>query len=175
MIYHRSCIDIRFEKHKYLDIITWVSIYMHHTSSTIVSSDGVNLQKPLLGISHIDGHLHSYERPIYPLSPVSYWPPSPVSYWPTKPSFVLAHQAQFCTGPPSPVSYWPPSPIPYWPIKLSFVLAHQAQFCLAHQVQFRLAQQAQFRTGPPSPISYWPNKPSSVLVHQAQIRIGLQS
>ena len=82
MIYHRSCIDSRFEKHKYLDIITWVSIFMHHTSSTIVSSEGVDLQKPLLGISQIKDHL---QRPIYPLSPVSYWPPSPVPYWPIKP------------------------------------------------------------------------------------------
>jgi len=67
---------------------------MHHTSSTIVSSEGVDLQKSLLGISQINGHLHSYERSICP--------PSLVSYWPTKPSSVLAHQAQFCTGPPSP-------------------------------------------------------------------------
>ncbi|QCD90277.1 hypothetical protein DEO72_LG4g1232 [Vigna unguiculata] len=82
---------------------------MHHTSSTIVSFEGVDLQKPLLGISQIDGHLHSYERPICPPSPVPYWPPSPISYWPTKPSF---------TWPPSPTLYWPPSPVPYWPTKL---------------------------------------------------------
>ena len=93
----------------------------------------------------IEDHL---QRPIYPLSPVSYWP--------TKPSYVLAHQAQFCTGSSSPILSSPPSLVSYWPTMSSSVLA----------------QQVQFRTGPPSPISYWPNKPSSVLVHQAQICTG---
>jgi len=98
-----------------------------------------SIYKNHLEFSQIKDHL---QRPIYPLSPVSYWPPSPVSYWLTKPSFVLANQAQFCfahqaqfcfahqaqfrTGPPSPVSYWSTKP----------------KFVLLHQVQFRIGPQS---------------------------------
>jgi len=107
MIYHRSCIDTRFKKHKYLDIITWVSIFMHHTSSTIVSSEGINLQKS------------SWD-----------WGSSSKTYISSKPSFTLAHQAQFRTSPPSPVLFGPSPALP--------------------------GHQAQLRTGPPSPVSHWP-------------------
>jgi len=124
MIYHYSCIDTRFEKQK-----PWhheqANIFMHHTSSTIVSSEGINLQKSSWDFSN--------------------WGSSSKTYISSKPSFVLAHQAefrtspsspilsgpptQFRTGPPSLVSYWPlslvlsgpPSPVPYWPIKPNFV------------------------------------------------------
>jgi len=98
-----------------------------------------SIYKNHLEFSQIKDHL---QRPIYPLSPVSYWP--------AKPSFVLAHQAQFRTGPPSPVLSGPSSPVSYWPP--SPVLS-----------------------GPPSPVSYWSTKTKSVLLHQVQFRIGPQS
>jgi len=116
---------------------------MHHTSSTIVSSEGINLQNHLK-FSQIKDHL---QRPIYPLSLVSYWPTKPSFVLALQAQFCLAHQAQFRTSHQAQFRIGPSSPISYWPNKHSFVLVRQAQF----------------RTGPPSPNLYWPTKSSFVL------------
>ena len=137
MIYHRSCIDTRFEKQK-----PWhheqANIFMHYTSSTIVSSEGINLQKPSWDFSNWGSSSKTYISS----KPSSVVPIKPSFVLPTKPSFVLVHQAHFCLahqaqfrigppspvlfGPPSLVLFGPPSPVSYWPIKPSFILAHQA-------------------------------------------------
>jgi len=191
MSYHHAVVWHQIQKNKNLDIITQVSIVMHHTSSSHClfwrNQFTRIILSTLLGLVVLFIHMNDlYSKPNFVLA--------------YQAQFCLAHQAQFCNGPTSPVSYWPTKP--------NFVLAYQAQFCLAHQAQFCtgplslalpstpspisywpnkpvlygltklnlvLAHQAQLRIGPPSPISYWPNKPSLVLDHQAQSRTGSPS
>jgi len=157
MSYHHAVVWHQIQKSKNLDIITQVSIVMHHTSSSHClfwrnQFTRIILSTPL-GLVVLFIHMND----LY-----------------SKPSFVLAHQAQlclatkpnpfaqqaqFCTGPPSPVLHWPPSPISYGPNKPSPVLAHQAQF----------------RICPTSLVLYWSTKPNSISIQQAQFRTSPQS
>ena len=86
-----------------------------------------SIYKNHLEFSQIKDHL---QRPIYPLSPVSYWPTKPSSVLAHQAQFCLAHQAQFRTGPSSPVLYWSTQP--------SFVLVHQAQIRIAPPMEWSL-------------------------------------
>jgi len=133
MSYHHAVVWHQIQKNKNLDIITQVSIVMHHTSSSHClfwrNQFTRIILSTLLGLVVLFIHMND----LY-----------------SKPSFVLAHQAQFCIGPSSATLPGPPSPVSYWPTKPSSVLAHQAQLCLATKPNFVLARQAQV---------IWPTKP----------------
>ena len=159
-------------KSKNLEIITQVSIVMHHTFSNHCLFWRNQFTRiillTLLGLAVLFIHMNDlYSKPGFA--------------WPTKPNPVLAHQAQLCLAHQAKFRIGPPSPISYWPNKPSLVLDHQAQSRTGSpnpalywptKPNFVLAQQAQSCTGPPSPVSYWPTKPNSVLAHQAQFCIG---